>query len=122
MEKIKVGIIGCGKVSDLHATALKNAPEALFTAVCSRSPDKASRYAERYGVKGFCDIGEMIAEGGVEAVIVCTPHPAHRDAAVAAAAAGAHVLVEKPLASSLQDCDDMLAAAKNAGVKLGLVC
>ncbi|MDR1936067.1 MAG: Gfo/Idh/MocA family oxidoreductase, partial [Candidatus Accumulibacter sp.] len=117
-----VGIIGCGKVSDLHAAALKNAPEALFTAVCSRSPEKASRYAERYGVQGFCDVGEMIARGGVEAAIVCTPHPAHRDAAVAAATAGAHVLVEKPLASSLQDCDDMLAAAKNAGVKLGLVC
>ncbi|MDR0576550.1 MAG: Gfo/Idh/MocA family oxidoreductase [Candidatus Accumulibacter sp.] len=122
MEKVKVGIIGCGKVSDLHAAALKNVPEARFAAVCSRSPEKAGKYAERYGVQGFCDVGEMVARGGVEAVIVCTPHPAHRDAAVAAARAGAHVLVEKPLASSLRDCDDMLAAAKEAGVKLGLVC
>jgi predicted dehydrogenase len=120
MEKIKVGIVGCGKVSDLHAAALKNAPAAQFAAICSRSPDKAKQYAERYGVKGFCDIGEMIASG-VEAAIVCTPHPAHRDAAVVALEAGAHVLVEKPLASTLQDCDDMLAVAKKAGVKLGMV-
>jgi predicted dehydrogenase len=72
-------------------------------------------------VKGFCDVGEMVASG-VQAAIVCTPHPAHRDAAVAAMEAGAHVLVEKPLASTLRDCDDMLAAAKKAGVKLGMVC
>ena len=64
----------------------------------------------------------MIESAGVEMVIICTPHPAHRDAAVIAAQAGAHVLVEKPLASSLQDCDDMLAAAKKASVKLGTVC
>jgi len=122
MEKVKVAIIGCGKVSDLHASALKNTPEAEFVAVYSRSPEKAKQYGEKYGVRGFSDIREMIAAAGVEAVIVCTPHPTHRDAAVAAAEAGAHVLVEKPLASSLQDCDDMLAAAKTAGVKIGTVC
>ena len=122
MKKIKTAIIGCGKVSDLHAAALKRTPEAHFVAVCSRHHEKAHRYAEKYGVQGFCDIQEMISSAGVEAVIVCTPHAAHRDAAVTAAEAGAHVLVEKPLASSLQDCDAMLAAAKKAKVKIGTVC
>ena len=122
MQKIRTAIIGCGKVSDLHAEALKNTPEAQFVAVYSRSPEKAKQYGEKYGVRGFCDIREMIAGAGVEAAIVCTPHPAHRDAAVMAAEAGAHVLVEKPLASTLQDCDAMLAAAKQAKVKIGVVC
>ena len=122
MQKIKTAIIGCGKVSDLHAAALKRTPEAQFVAVYSRNPEKARQYGEKYGVRGFCDIREMIAAAGVEAVIVCTPHPAHRDAAVMAAEAGAHVLVEKPLASTLQDCDAMLAAAKKAKVKIGVVC
>ena len=122
MQKIKTAIIGCGKVSDLHAAALKRTPEAQFVAVYSRNPEKARQYGEKYAVQGFCDIREMIAAAGVEAVIVCTPHPAHRDAAVMAAEAGAHVLVEKPLASTLQDCDEMLAAAKKAKVKIGVVC
>ena len=122
MQKVKTAIIGCGKVSDLHAAALKRTPEAQFVAVYSRNPEKARQYGEKYGVRGFCDIREMIAAAGVEAVIVCTPHPAHRDAAVMAAEAGAHVLVEKPLASTLQDCDAMLAAAKKAKVKIGVVC
>ena len=122
MRKVRTAIIGCGKVSDLHAAALQNLPEAQFVAIYSRSAEKAKTYGEKYGVEGFSDIGKMIATAGVEVVIVCTPHPAHRDAAVAAIEAGAHVLVEKPLAATLKDCDDILNAAKAAGVKVGTVC
>ena len=122
MEKVRTAIIGCGKVSDLHAAALKKTTEAQFVAVFSRSPEKAKKYGDKYGVPGFCDIQEMIASAGVEAAIICTSHPAHRDAAVIAAQAGVHILVEKPLASSLQDCDAMLAVAKAANVKIGTVC
>ena len=122
MRKVKTAIIGCGKVSDLHAAALKNLPEAEFVAIHSRNLDKARQYGEKYGVEGFDDIGEMVAAANVEAAIVCTPHPAHRDAALAAIVAGANVLVEKPLASSLQDCDDILEAARQAGVQVGTVC
>ncbi len=122
MIKFRTAIIGCGKVSDLHAAALKKTYEAQFVAIYSRSPEKAKKYGKKYGVQGFSDIQEMIVTAGVQVVIICTPHPAHRDAAVIAAEAGVHVLVEKPLASSLQDCDDMLAAARKANVKIGTVC
>ena len=122
MIKFRTAIIGCGKVSDLHAAALKKTSEAQFVAIYSRSPEKAKKYGEKYGVQGFSDIQEMIVTAGVDVVIICTPHPAHRDAAIIAAEAGVHVLVEKPLASSLQDCDDMLAAARKANVKIGTVC
>jgi predicted dehydrogenase len=64
----------------------------------------------------------MVRESGVESVNICTPHPIHAKPTIAAAEAGAHILVEKPLASSLDDCDAMLAAAKKNNVKLGTMC
>jgi predicted dehydrogenase len=63
----------------------------------------------------------MISEAGVESVVVCTPHPFHADAVIKAAQSGANCLVEKPLASSLQDCDAMIQACKENKVKLGVV-
>ena len=121
MDKVKVGIIGCGKVSHLHAQALKEIGEADFTSVYSRSLQKAKAFAEKYNVQGFDDLDEMFSKKVVDAVIICTPHPNHADVAVRAAKAGIHVLVEKPLASSLEDCDAMIGAAKGNGIKLGMV-
>ena len=122
MERVKTGIIGCGKGAHLHAQALKNLPESLFTAVYSRNFGKAKAFAEQYGVKACSSIEEMAGEAEVEAVIICTPHPAHAETAVKASKAGMHVLVEKPLASSLEDCDTIIKAAKDNGVKLGTIC
>lgn len=121
MEKLKTAIIGAGKVAHLHASALMEIEESVFTAVCSRSEERAETFAERYQVKPYTDVEEMITAGGVQAVMVCTPHPAHAEVSLKAMAAGAHVMVEKPLASSLADCDLMIAAAKRAQVKLGMI-
>jgi len=122
MDRVKTGIIGCGKGAHLHAQALKNLPTSLFTAVYSRTFDKAKTFAEQYGVKAYASIEELASKGGVEAVIICTPHPVHAETAVQAARAGMHILVEKPLASSLADCDTIIAAARTNGVKLGTIC
>ena len=122
MKRVKTGIIGLGKVAHMHAKALKVIPEAAFTAVCSRDINKAKVFADKYQVKAYSDVEEMIRLGGVEALIICTPHPNHAEVAVKAIKAGAHVLVEKPLASSLKDCDTMIEAANEKKVKLGMVC
>ena len=122
MNRLKTGIIGCGKGAHLHAQALKNVPESLFTAVCSRTYAKAKAFADEYDVKAYSSIEEMALDGGVEAVVICTPHPAHAEVAIKASEAGMHVLVEKPLASSLEDCDAMIKAAKENGVVLGTIC
>ena len=79
------------------------------------------RFAEQYGVRSFTDFSTLLKEAAPQAVILCTPHPLHAEPAIQAAEAGVHVLVEKPLAASLKDCDAMLAAADNAGVDLGVV-
>src|SRR4029077_4991858 len=112
MRKIKTALVGCGKVGHLHAAALRDLPESEFVAVCARSPEKAKAFAEKYHVAAFTDVREMLAKTGAEAICVCTPHPEHAAPTIAAAQAGVHALVEKPLASSLADCDAMIAASR----------
>jgi len=72
-------------------------------------------------VSAFDSVAEMISRSGVEAITICTPHPLHEQVCIEAARAGAHVLVEKPLASSLAACDAMIDAAEKYNVKLGVV-
>ena len=118
---IRTALIGYGKVAHLHARALQNSALGELVAVGGRNRAKAAAFAEQYGVAGYDDLAAMIRSEGVQAVIVCTPHPAHVESAVLAAELGAHVLVEKPLAASLADCDAMIGAADKAGVKLGVI-
>jgi UDP-N-acetyl-2-amino-2-deoxyglucuronate dehydrogenase len=118
--RIRTGVIGCGKVGRIHADVLRDLPGSRFAGCVGRDPDKTAAFAREFGVPAFASVEEM-ARSGVEAVVVCTPHPLHADAAVRAAGAGMHVLVEKPLAASLADCDRMLAAAEANRVVLATV-
>ncbi len=120
-RKLLTGIIGCGKVAHLHARALINAENSEFRAVFSRSAEKGSRFAAGYDVSSYTSVEEMIHREKLDVVVVCTPHPFHREPAIKAMDAGAHVLVEKPLASTLQDCDEMIAASVRTGKTLGVV-
>ena len=121
MKKIKIGIIGCGKVAHIHAAALQALKNSEFVGVCSRDEQRAKLFAGQYQVSPYTNLDTFLSQSGIEAVIICTPHPFHLLPAVRAAKNGIHVLVEKPLASSLADCDEMIKVAKNAGVKLGVI-
>lgn len=121
MKRLKTALVGTGKVSHLHAAALVALPESEFVAVCGRPTEALGAFSGRYRVPAFTDVGEMIAKAGVEALIICTPHPAHAAPAIAALRAGVHVLVEKPMASTLEDCDAMMAAGVAGGATLGIV-
>jgi UDP-N-acetyl-2-amino-2-deoxyglucuronate dehydrogenase len=120
--KIRTAIVGYGKVAHLHAAALKTLPASEFVAVCGSHPERRAAFAQKYGVKAYVTIDELIAAGAADMITVATPHPAHVDAATKAARAGLHVLVEKPLAASLTDCDAILAAARTGGSSLGMIC
>jgi UDP-N-acetyl-2-amino-2-deoxyglucuronate dehydrogenase len=120
MDRLKTAVIGCGKVAHIHAEALRKIPESEFVAVCGRDAAKARAFGERHGARPFTSIEEMVGTG-VQAVVVATPHPAHASVATAALRAGAHVIVEKPLASSLEDCDAMIATARAAGRTLAMI-
>lgn len=120
--RIRTAIVGCGKVAHLHAEALKTLPASEFVAVCGSHPERRGAFARQYGVKAYDTIGDLVAAGVADMIIVATPHPAHAASAVPAARAGLHVLVEKPLAASLEDCDAILAAARAGGGNLGIIC
>ena len=121
MKPVRTALIGCGKVGGLHAGALTTRPESTLVAVCDSSAERALRFAARYGGRAFRDVPQMIRESGAEAVFICTPHPLHAEPAVLAAQAGIHVMVEKPMAASLSDCDAMLGAAEKSGVRLAVM-
>ena len=121
-EKLNTAIVGIGKVTDIHATALSRLTGSRFAAVCSSKKEKAEEFAGKYGIRGYTDVAEMVKKEKIDVVIICTPHPAHKAPAVAAMEAGAHVLVEKPFASSLGDCDEMLTAAEKYKRQTGVIC
>ena len=121
MAKLRTALAGCGKIGHTHARALSTLPESEFVAVCDSRPDRPCVFAERYGVKAYTDVCEMVTDARVDVVVVCTPHPVHAAAAVPALDCGAHVLVEKPMAAGLRDCDAMLAAADRSGATLGVI-
>ena len=84
MEKIRTAVIGCGKVGHTHAAALHLLPESEFVAVCSRDPNRTRFFAERYSVRPYTNVRQMIAELDVQTVAVATPHPVHAGPAVEA--------------------------------------
>jgi UDP-N-acetyl-2-amino-2-deoxyglucuronate dehydrogenase len=119
VKPVRVGLIGCGKVGTIHAAVLRDLPEAAFVGVFDAIPERAVAFAKSYGARPFSDLDAMLRK--VEAVVVGTPHPLHAEPAIRAAKAGVHVLVEKPMAATLADCDAMLAAARDSGVTLSVV-
>ena len=121
MTHTRVALIGCGKVAGIHADALRSLPEVEFVAACDIELSRAGAFAAKHGARPFADLGTMLRDARPDAVIIGTPHPLHAEAAIRAAEAGVHVLVEKPLAASLADCDAMLSAARKSGVTLGVI-
>lgn len=120
-RKVRTAIIGCGKVSHLHAAALQQGSNTELTAVFSRSIEKAREFASKYGIRAFDDVEKMVVETGIESAVICTPHPFHADVVLKLASLGVNCLAEKPLASSLQDCDAMIKSCRENNVKLGVV-
>jgi predicted dehydrogenase len=120
-DEIRFGIVGPGKVAQLHARALERLPGARLAAVAGRNEERTRALGEPHGARVDRGLAELLEGGGVDAVILCTPHPLHRDDAIAAARAGVHVVVEKPMALTPEDCDAMIAAASTAGVVLSVI-
>lgn len=119
---VRTGLIGCGKIATIHAMALNLLDLAEFVACCDIDESRARSLADKYGVPHvFTDVRALVTSSLVDAVLVCTPHPAHAEAVVAAAEAGVHVLCEKPIAARLDDADRMIEACERAGVAFGVI-
>ncbi|HEX6961687.1 MAG TPA: Gfo/Idh/MocA family oxidoreductase, partial [Lacipirellula sp.] len=118
---IGFGIIGAGMISRFHAKALADVRGARLVACCDNTPGRAAALAKEFGCTPYESLADMLADKAVDAVTIATPSGAHADPAVAAAKAGKHVIVEKPLEITLKKCDRIIDACDKAGVKLSSI-
>lgn len=121
-KELRAGIIGCGKIAINHADTLRDFTGASLVAVCDNDPVRAKEFGRGHGVDAvYSDRDRFFAEAELDVVHICTPHPSHEPLVLAAARAGVHALCEKPLAVDVASADRMIAAADEAGTKLGTV-
>lgn len=119
-QTVRFAIVGTGMIGRYHAQAIRETPGATLSAVCRSDPKGADETAREYGVPCETSYESLLARRDVDAVCICTPSGRHAAQTIAAAAAGKHVLVEKPMALGLADADAMIASCRAAGVRLGV--
>lgn len=112
------GIIGLGMIAEFHAAAIAAMSNAELVACFSRDQAKAEGFAERHGGHGYSDFDAFLSHHGLDVVTICTPSGAHLEPTLAAAAAGKHVVCEKPLEVTTARIDQMIAACEAAGTML----
>ncbi len=116
METINIGFIGTGDIADLHAKAIDNLPGATLLGIWNRTPSKGVLKAEQYGCKVYPTVDAMLNDSEIHAVFVLTNMETHCEYTVKAAAAGKHILVEKPAAGSIEELEIMEKAVAEANV------
>lgn len=119
MKKYNVGIMGYGWVATAHIPAINASTQAQVTAIYSSRPQNAAEVSARHGsaIKCYTDLNQMLADPSIHAVSICSYPHQHADHIVAAAKAGKHLIIEKPITLSLDDAKRASAAVKAAGVK-----
>lgn len=113
-----IGIVGCGMIANFHARAIKDAKGVHLVGCADRRTELAAKFGEEQNCRGFESVEAMLAAPEIDIVSICTPSGAHMDPAVAAAAAGKHVIVEKPLEITTERCDQIIDACEKNGVRL----
>jgi predicted dehydrogenase len=116
---IRVGIVGAGYIGGVHAQAINyHADKVMVAAAADIDDARRAAFVAEYGAQGFASLSELLAGSDVDAVLLCLPHDLHCEAAIEAFQAGKHVMIEKPMALSIEECDRISTAAADAGTKL----
>ncbi|MBM7702210.1 Gfo/Idh/MocA family protein [Metabacillus iocasae] len=119
MKTLKVGVIGCGSIAQhRHLPEYQANKNVEIVAVCDPNEARVNEIAAKYEAKAYTNYEELLASGEVDVVSVCTPNYLHAPISIAALEAGVHVLCEKPMATSQEEADAMIEAAKKSGKKL----
>jgi UDP-N-acetyl-2-amino-2-deoxyglucuronate dehydrogenase len=121
IDDLRFGLIGCGRVAPRHAESIGSLPGAHLVAVADIRESRAQRCGTQYGAEPYTDYRALLERPDVDVVSICAPSGLHAQIAVDALAAGKHAIVEKPIALSLEDADQMMLAATNAQRKLCVV-
>ena len=114
--KIKVGIVGCGRVSVMHLASIAALEETELVACCDIKQDRAEEMAKKYGAKAYVSYEEMLEEENLDAIHICLPHYLHSKVACYAFEKGVNVLTEKPMDVDLESAENAVAKAKEKGV------
>ncbi|MCB1512142.1 MAG: Gfo/Idh/MocA family oxidoreductase [Hyphomicrobiaceae bacterium] len=122
---LKVAMLGTGRIAGMKLLpAIAKSDNVVLWSVLSRDAGRAAELAKQYGAKsptpGYSDLDAMLADDQLDAIIIATPDKLHSVQAIAAARAGKHVFCEKPMTTSIEEADAMVAACKDTGVKLGV--
>jgi len=117
-DVLSVGLIGAGNNAQGHARGIAVNNNIRLAAVMDIDGDRANALVAEHGGRAYTKLDELLNDSEVDAVHVCSIHKAHAEQVIAAAQAGKHVLVEKPMALTVAECDAMIAACEDAGVKL----
>ena len=113
---LNIGIIGCGKIAQVrHLPEYEQNPGAHIAGLYDLNQERAQALAAQYGAKAYESYEALLADPAIDAVSVCSANVSHAEIAVAALEAGKHVLCEKPMATTLEDCERMVAAAQKSG-------
>ncbi len=115
------GIIGCGMIAKFHARAIADISAAKLVACYNRTAPKAEALAAEFGGQAYTNLEQMLARDDLHVVTICSPSGAHCEPCMAAAQAGKHVIVEKPLDVTRERCQSMIDACDQAGVKLATI-
>ncbi len=119
MKKLRVGIVGTGYMGELHAKVYVNNPNTEIVAVCDLNETRASAMAQKFGAPRYYNSHRLMLENEeIDLVSVCTPDFAHAEPAIDSANAKKHVLIEKPLAVTVEDAEAIISAAKKNDVKI----
>jgi UDP-N-acetyl-2-amino-2-deoxyglucuronate dehydrogenase len=120
MKKIRIAIIGCGRIAQRHAEHINN--KGVLAAVCDIDKEKADQLANQYKAKPFYNIEELLkSDLSLDVISICTPNGLHAEHSIKALKAGFHVLCEKPMALKVDDCERMIEAAELAGKRLFII-
>lgn len=121
MNQIGFGIVAAGMIGKVHAEAIAAIPEAKLVAVYSRNINSALALAGKYNAQAFDDYDKFLANAEMQIVCICSPSGMHFEHGSAAANAGKHILVEKPIETNLEKADALIAACQKANVRLGVI-
>jgi UDP-N-acetyl-2-amino-2-deoxyglucuronate dehydrogenase len=120
-EDVGFGIIGCGNISTIHAQAIRAIPQARLRALHSRSRPRGEKMAQQYGVDWELNPDRFLERQDIQVVNICTPSGTHAELGVRAAAAGKHVIVEKPIDITLEKAHQLIKACQQANAKLAVI-
>ena len=120
-RKLRVGVIGCGRISVMHFVSIGSIDEVELVACCDIKKERADAAAKEYGVKAYTSYEEMLDTENLDAVHLCLPHHLHCKVAIAAFERGVHVLTEKPMDIDYASAENAVKRAKELGVTFGVI-